>query len=331
MSADPKRFDAPRRLRPLDVWPSLKIIFAGTPEFARQCLEALLRSRHKVIRVLTRPDQPAGRGLTSVASPVKELALERGIAVTAPVSLKDAGLQQQLSGDRPDIIVVAAYGLMLPRPVLDIPKWGAVNVHASLLPRWRGAAPVQRALLAGDRETGISIMQMDEGLDTGPVLLQQTMPIRDDDTAGTVRERLAELGGRLVVQTLDALEAGIAPTATPQKAEGATYASKFEKREARVDWGAPAVLVDRCVRASNPSPGAFARLHGVAIKIWRCAVTSGGGAPGEILDATPRGIVVACGEGAIEATELQRAGGKRLKAAEFLRGFHLTRGERFEN
>ncbi len=308
----------------------MKITFAGTPEFAVRCLEAILRSRHDVIRVLTRSDRPAGRGLVAIASPVKRLAEQHNIPVTCPVTLKDPDLQVQLSRDRSDVMVVAAYGLILPRAMLEIPRRGAINVHASLLPRWRGAAPIQRALLAGDRETGISIMQMDEGLDTGPVLLHQVVPILESDTAGTLRERLADLGGKLVVRTLDALEAGDAPEATPQKTEGATYAAKFEKREARVDWREPAISVSRRIRASNPSPGALAYLHGIAIKIWQCAVTSGGGVPGEVLDTSSRGIVVACGQGAIAVTELQRAGGKRLPAADLLRGFPLVRGERFD-
>lgn len=248
-----------------------------------------------------------------------------------PATLQDADFQQQLNRDRPDVIAVAAYGLILPRGVLDIPKWGAINVHASLLPRWRGAAPVQRALLAGDQETGISIMQMDEGLDTGPVLLQQSIPILADDTAGTVRDRLAELGGKLLVETLDALDAGRALAATPQSPQAVTYAPKFEKQEARVDWREPAALVSRRIRASNPFPGASARLREVTIKIWRCTVTSDDGSPGEVLDASPHGILIACGKGAVLVKELQRASGKRLTSGEFLRGFPLVRGERFEN
>lgn len=307
----------------------MKTIFAGTPEFAARCLEALIHSRHCVIGVLTRPDRPAGRGLAQVASPVKRLAELRDIPVKTPTSLKDAEFQQQLSRDRPDVMVVAAYGLILPRAVLDIPKWGAINVHASLLPRWRGAAPIQRALLAGDSETGISIMQMDEGIDTGPVLLQEAVPIHVTDTAGTLHDRLAELGGKLVVQVMDALETG-GLEGTPQSAKGITYAAKFEKREARVDWREPAIAVSRRVRAFNPSPGAVARLRGVDIKIWRCTVVSGEGIPGEILGADPQGILIACGQGAVLAKELQRPGGKRLPAAEYLRGFPLVRGGRFD-
>jgi methionyl-tRNA formyltransferase len=307
----------------------LKTIFAGTPGFAVRCLEALLDSHHRVVSVLTQPDRPAGRGLVPIASPVKRLAELRGITVTTPESLRDTGFQQQLSLDQPDIMVVAAYGLILPRAVLDIPKRGAINVHASLLPRWRGAAPIQRALLAGDSKTGISIMQMDEGLDTGQVLLQESVPIHANDTAGTLHDRLAELGAKLAVQVLDTLEAdGLKPT--PQSALGVTYAPKFEKQEARIDWREPAIAVSRRVRASNPSPGAVARLRGVDVKIWRCTAVSDQGNPGEVLRADAAGILVACGQGAILADELQRPGGKRLAAAEFLRGFQLVRGERFD-
>jgi methionyl-tRNA formyltransferase len=226
-------------------------------------------------------------------------------------------------------MVVAAYGLILPQPVLELSRYGAVNIHASLLPRWRGATPIQRALLAGDRDTGISIMQMDAGLDTGPVLMQEKIPILEDDTMGTLHDRLAELGAKLIVQALDALEAGRV-NATPQPAEGVTYAAKLDGREARVDWRESAVSLNRRVRALNPSPGADARVRGVELKIWRCVTAAGQGKPGEVLSVGPRGLCVACGEGILVATELQRSGGKRLPAAEFLRGFPLSAGERFE-
>jgi methionyl-tRNA formyltransferase len=245
------------------------------------------------------------------------------------VSLREAPSQAELESFRADVIVVAAYGLILPQPVLELPRYGAVNIHASLLPRWRGATPVQRALLAGDRETGISIMQMDSGLDTGPVLMQEKIPILEDDTTGTLRDRLAELGAKLVVQALDALEAG-GIRATPQPAEGVTYAAKLGRGEARVDWRESAVSVNRRVRAFNPSPGADARVRGVDLKIWRCATAAGRGAPGEVLGAGSGGLCVACGEGALVVAELQRSGGKRLPIAEFLRGFPLSQGERFE-
>jgi methionyl-tRNA formyltransferase len=307
----------------------LRILFAGTPEFAARCLATLLESRHEVCGVMTQPDRPAGRGLAATASPVKKLATDRGIRVLQPATLKDAAVQEQIGLLGADLIVTAAFGLILPQPVLDIAPRGAINVHASLLPRWRGAAPIQRALLAGDEVTGVSIMLMDAGLDTGPVLLQERIPISTGDTAGTLTDRLAQLGGKLLVRAADALEAGkLGPV--PQAAEGVMYASKPDKREFRVDWREDAVKVDRRVRAFNPTPGAQARLRGVDLKIWTCTVATGEGEPGEVLGADERGVRVACGEGALLVTELQRPGGKRLRAAEFLRGFALSAGERFE-
>jgi len=282
-----------------------------------------------VAGVMTQPDRPSGRGLALAPSPVKKLAAARGIQVDQPTSLRDARAQAELKRFGADVIVVAAYGLILPQPVLELSRYGAVNIHASLLPRWRGATPIQRALLAGDRDTGISIMQMDAGLDTGPVLMQEKIPILEDDTTGTLHDRLAELGAKLIVQALDALEAG-GVNATPQPAEGVTYAAKLDGREARVDWRESAVSLNRRVRALNPSPGAEARGRGLALKIWRCATSVGRGEPGEILRVDPLGVRVACGEGILVITELQRSGGKRLPAAEFLRGFPLSAGERFE-
>jgi len=282
-----------------------------------------------VAGVMTQPDRPSGRGLALAPSPVKKLAAARGIQVDQPTSLRDARAQAELKRFGADVIVVAAYGLILPQPVLELSRYGAVNIHASLLPRWRGATPIQRALLAGDRDTGISIMQMDAGLDTGPVLMQEKIPILEDDTMGTLHDRLAELGAKLIVQALDALEAG-GVNATPQPAEGVTYAAKLDGREARVDWRESAVSLNRRVRALNPSPGADARVRGLALKIWRCATSVGRGEPGEILRVDPLGVRVACGEGILVITELQRSGGKRLPAAEFLRGFPLSAGERFE-
>ena len=307
----------------------MNLLFAGTPGFAARCLGALLESRHRVVGVMTQPDRPAGRGYALAPSPVKKLASARGIQVTQPVSLRDTQVQTELKHFRADVIVIAAYGLILPRPVLELPRHGAINIHASLLPRWRGAAPIQRALLAGDRDTGVSIMQMDSGLDTGPVLMQEKIPILEDDTAGTLHDRLAELGANLIVRALDALEAG-GVRATPQPAEGVTYAAKLDRREARVDWHESAAMVNRRVRALNPSPGADARVREVELKIWRCASAAGRGNPGEVLSVGPDGLCVACGEDALIITELQRSGGKRLPVAEFLRGFPLAAGERFE-
>ena len=307
----------------------MNVLFAGTPEFAARCLETLLGSRHRVVGVMTQPDRPAGRGFALAASPVKKLAAARGIQVTQPESLRDAQAQAELEHFGADVFAVAAYGLILPQRVLELSRYGAINIHASLLPRWRGAAPIQRALLAGDRETGISIMQMDAGLDTGPVLLQEKIPILEDDTTGTLHDRLAELGAKLIVQALDALEAG-GVRAAPQPAEGVTYAAKLGRGEAHVDWRESAVSVNRRVRAFNPSPGADARVRGVDLKIWRCATAAGQGAPGEVLGAGSGGLRVACGEGVLVVAELQRSGGKRLPVAEFLRGFPLSEGERFE-
>jgi len=278
---------------------------------------------------MTQPDRPTGRGLGLAPSPVKKLATARGIQLVQPESLKEAGAHAELERFGADVIVVAAYGLILPQPVLELPRYGAVNVHASLLPRWRGAAPIQRALLAGDRETGVSIMQMDAGLDTGPVLTREKIPILEDDTAGTLHDRLAGHGAKLMVQALDALEAG-GIEAIPQPAEGVTYAAKLDRGEARMDWRESAVSLNRRVRALNPSPGADARVRGVDLKIWRCAVAAGREKPGEVLSTGPGGLGVACGEGVLLVTELQRSGGKRLPAAEFLRGFPLSAGERFE-
>jgi methionyl-tRNA formyltransferase len=307
----------------------LRVLFAGTPDFAARCLATLLESRHALCGVMTQPDRPAGRGLAPSESPVKRLAAGRGVRVVQPASLKDAGVLKELERLRPDVIVTAAYGLIFPQSLLDLPPRGALNVHASLLPRWRGAAPIQRALLAGDKETGVSIMQMDAGLDTGPVLLREAITILGSDTAGTLTDRLAELGGKLAVRVLDALEGG-ALQAVPQPAEGVSHAPKLAREESRLDWSQDAEAVERCVRAFNPWPGAGARVRGVDIKIWGCAVAPGEAWAGEVLSADGDGLCIACGRGALRVTELQRAGGKRLHAADFLRGFPLAPGERFE-
>jgi len=308
----------------------MKVTFAGTPEFAARCLDSILGSdRHTVCSVLTQPDRPAGRGLAPSQSAVKRLALERGIAVDQPESLKDPHVVEALRRLGPEVLVVASYGLMLPRAVLDVPRYGAVNIHASLLPRWRGAAPIQRAILAGDRETGVSIMQMNEGLDTGPVLRLRSVPITEQDTAGTLHDRLAALGGELILEVLRELETGgLSPTAQP--AEGVTYAAKLDKREFRLDWRVGALGIDRLVRALDPSPGAATRIRGVELKVWKCAPALGKGMPGEVLRIAPDGVTVGCGQDAIALTALQRSGGKRLSVAEFLRGFPLAVGERFD-
>ncbi len=308
----------------------MRVVFAGTPEFAAAALGAILDAGHVVPLVLTQPDRPAGRGMALQASPVKRLALEHGLAVHQPPSLKSDEARRPLQEAAADVMVVAAYGLILPRAVLDLPRLGCLNIHASLLPRWRGAAPIQRALLAGDKETGITIMQMDAGLDTGPMLLARALPIAADDTAQTLHDKLAALGAELIVQALDGLERGsLAPR--PQPSEGVTYAAKLDKTEAAIDWRRPAADIARAVRAFNPSPGAYTRLGETTIKVWAARPEDGSaGAPGTVLEASPAGIRVACGQGSLRLEILQRPGGRPLAAAEFLRGFALAPGSRFE-
>jgi methionyl-tRNA formyltransferase len=306
----------------------LKLIFAGTPIFAARILGEILKSGHRVVAVLTQPDRPAGRGLATVPSEVKRMALEHGLPVLQPASLQEAVARSQIAQLDPDVMVVAAYGMLLPQRVLDIPHRGCINVHASLLPRWRGAAPIQRALLAGDARTGISIMQMDAGLDTGPVLMQAPCTISAGDTGGTLHDRLAELGARTCALALDAMEAGTLP-ASPQPDRDVSYAPKIRKDEAQIDWREDAVAVERRVRAFDPTPGAGAKLREAELKLWACSVAPGDGPPGEVLSASEAGLLVACGKGAVLVTRLQRAGGRRLGAGDFLRGFPVSRGERF--
>lgn len=294
----------------------MKLIFAGTPDFAAAALAAIFDAGHDVVLVLTQPDRPAGRGMALQASPVKQLAVARGVEVFQPPTLRDAAAQERIRACVADAMVVAAYGLILPQAVLDMPRLGCLNIHASLLPRWRGAAPIQRAIAAGDRETGICIMQMEAGLDTGPVLARAATPIAADDTAGSLHDRLAGIGARLVVETLAALPL----PAEPQPADGVTYAAKIDKAESAIDWTRPAAELDRQVRAFNPFPGAHGMLDGVAVKVWQAHPVSDCGEPGEVLSAGRDGIVVACGDGALVVTELQKAGGKRLSAAQFLAG-----------
>ena len=308
----------------------MRLIFAGTPAFAARALAALLQARHEVALVLTQPDRPAGRGLKPAPGAVKALALEHGLALEQPVSLKQLETQGRLRAVRADAMVVAAYGLILPQAALSLPRLGAINIHASLLPRWRGAAPIQRAILAGDANTGISIMQMDAGLDTGPVLAAESMPISDDDTAATLHDKLAECGARLIVSVLGRLEVGT-QRAEPQAVEGVTYAAKITKVEAGIDWSDTALAIERKVRAFNPAPGASTVAKGFALKIWRARVVAGEGAPGTVLRSGDEGIVIACGKDALRLQELQRAGGKRLAAAQFLSGFALVPGERLES
>ena len=289
----------------------------------------MLDAGHDLALVLTQPDRPAGRGLRPAQSAVKQLALARGLDVLQPATLRDLDVQARVAAARPAFLVVAAYGLLLPQWALDIAPGGALNIHASLLPRWRGAAPIQRALLAGDAETGITIMRMDAGLDTGPMLAQERIAISAGDDAQSLHDRLAALGARMIVAAL-AEAAAERVRAVPQSAQGVTYARKIEKRETEIDWRRPASEIERAVRALHPVPGAMARLRGETIKIWRAAVRGDAGDAGTVLAADAAGVLVACGEGALLATELQRAGGKRLAAAEFLRGCAIARGERLQ-
>lgn len=315
----------------------MKVIFAGTPEFASAALQGLLQAGFSVPLVLTQPDRPAGRGMKLQASPVKQCALAHGIAVAQPRSLRlegkypgdAAAARDALLAAQADVMVVAAYGLILPQWVLDVPPKGCLNIHASLLPRWRGAAPIHRAIEAGDAETGITIMQMDAGLDTGDMLLTERLPIALADTTATLHDRLAAQGAQLIVQALQlAASGGLRPT--PQPADGVTYAHKIEKAESNIDWSLDAPAIARRVRAFDPFPGASTGCAGETIKVWSCEIDSATGNknldPGQILSANGQGVTVACGQGALRLTTLQRPGGKRLSAADFLRGFDLQPG-----
>lgn len=315
----------------------MKILFAGTPEFAAAALMQLHAAGFEIPLVLTQPDRPAGRGMQLQASPVKQFAVAHGIPVAQPVSLRLDGkypdiarqAHDLLHATAHDVMVVAAYGLILPASVLRIPRLGCINIHASLLPRWRGAAPIHRAIEAGDHETGITIMQMDEGLDTGPMLMIESLPIAEDDTTGTLHDKLAALGGNMIVEAMRKLEAGTLP-AMPQPEEGVTYAAKLSKQEAQLDFAQPAQVLARKIRAFNPFPGAFAMFNGVPIKIWQAEIAppSSLKAPGQVLAADAQaGVLVVCGDGVLRLTELQKPGGKRLPAAEFLKGFALEGGK----
>jgi methionyl-tRNA formyltransferase len=318
----------------------MRVAFAGTPEFARAALERLHAAGFTIPLVLTQPDRPAGRGMKLQPSPVKQFAQAHAMPVAQPRSLRldgkfpedAAAARDALQSAQPDVLVVAAYGLILPQWVLDLPRLGCLNIHASLLPRWRGAAPIHRAIEAGDAETGVTIMQMDAGLDTGDMLLAERIPIAADDTTATLHDKLAGLGARLIVEALElAACGGLRPV--PQPGEGVSYAHKIEKAEAAIDWTQPADAIERRIRAFDPFPGASAQVRGEIVKVWRArALMQGRGsvAPGTIVAVDGDGIGVACGQGRLEITELQRPGGKRLAAAEFLRGFPLEPGMRFE-
>ena len=322
---------------------SIRVAFAGTPEFARVALAALHAAGFDIPLVLTQPDRPAGRGMKLQASPVKQLAQTLGIAVAQPRSLRldgkypdeAAAAQAALVAARPDVLVVAAYGLILPQWVLDFPRLGCLNIHASLLPRWRGAAPIHRAIEAGDAATGITIMQMDAGLDTGDMLLVEQLPIAPADTTATLHDKLAVLGGRLIVEALELAACG-GLSAVSQPAAGVTYAHKIEKHEAAIDWSLPAAQIERRIRAFDPFPGAVGTLNGETIKAWKSQIDSvprnADQRPGQILLVNDAGIAVACGDGtALTLTELQRPGGKRLPARDFLRGSPVQAGQCFES
>ena len=302
----------------------MKIIFAGTPAFAAAALQALQSAGHTIALVLTQPDRPAGRGMKNKASAVALLAEQLGLQVKKPSTLKDPEVEKTIREVGADIMVVAAYGLILPQAILNIPKQGCVNIHASLLPRWRGAAPVQRAILAGDTKTGICIMQMEAGLDTGPVLFCLEIPIEAHETSATLFAKLTDLGALAIVRALENYDE-LKPR--PQPAEGITHAKKLTRAEAPIDWRRPAHEVDRQVRAFNPFPGAEMVLAESTIKVWAGHPVHLSGAPGAILQTGAEGMTVACGKDALLVTELQKPGGKKLPAGEFLRGRENVAGQ----
>jgi len=315
---------------------ALRVAYAGTPEFVAEALRAILQTGFEVPLVLTQPDRPAGRGMKLQASPVKQLALQHGLAVAQPLSLRLDGrypadaqaAQAALQAARPDVLVVAAYGLILPRWVLDLPRLGCLNIHASLLPRWRGAAPIHRAIEAGDLQTGVTIMQMEEGLDTGPMCLVEALPIQPGQTTTGLHDQLAALGARLIVQALQRLQADGAPglPSQVQPAEGVCYAHKIEKAEAALDWAQDAVLLARRVAAFDPFPGANFRWGDEMVKVWAAQAVPGAGAPGTVLAADAQALVIACGHDALAITQVQRPGGKRQAVREFLAACPLPVG-----
>ena len=309
----------------------MRILFAGTPRFAAVCLDALHRTAHRIAVVYTQPDRRAGRGRKWRASEVKQLAGTLGLPVEQPAKLSDPEVLVRMASYRPDLLVVVAYGLILPRAVLEMAPAGAINVHASLLPRWRGAAPIQRAILAGDAQTGVTIMRMEQGLDTGPMLLQRAIPIGARETAGELHDRLAELGAALLLEALDGL-AGGDQQQTPQPDAGATYAAKLGPQDLPLDWQRTAVQLDRQVRALAPQPGARTTCRGSMVKLLRTGIGSGnaaGRAPGEVLTLGRAGIDVAAGAGVLRLERLQPEGGREMLAAEFARGRAIVPGELF--
>lgn len=293
----------------------MKIVFMGTPDFSVPALRALA-ARHEVVCVYTQPPRPAGRGKQDRPTAVHQAALDLGLPVRHPVSLRDAQAQADFTALGADVAVVVAYGLILPQPTLDAPRFGCLNIHASLLPRWRGAAPIHRAIMAGDAETGVCIMQMEAGLDTGPVLLREARPIGADDTTADLHDRLADLGARMIVTALDRLT-DLTPEEQPEV--GVTYAAKIDKSEARVDWTRPATEVDRQIRGLSPFPGAWCEVEGERVKLLRSRLADGAGQPGQVLN----GLTIACGTGAVEITLAQREGKRPMVPEDFLRGFSL--------
>src|SRR5581483_9352442 len=305
---------------------AVRLVFAGTPEFSVQALDALIAAGHEIAGVYTQPDRPAGRGRKLTPSPVAQRAAQLSLPTFKPEKLRGDAIEA-LRALKPEVMIVVAYGLILPQAVLDIPTHGCINIHASLLPRWRGAAPIQRAILAGDRETGVTIMRMDAGLDTGPMLLAKKIAIGDDTTAGELMSALSALGAKLIVEALHRLDT---LPAAPQPAQGATYAHKIDKEEARVDWQRSADEIARAVRAFNPVPIAWSELDGERVRFHAARALTGrvGGEPGQVLDVGDRGIAIACGDGALLVTQLQRPGGKALASQDAARGWNLA-GRRF--
>ncbi|MEY3747506.1 MAG: methionyl-tRNA formyltransferase [Pseudomonadota bacterium] len=307
----------------------MKIIFAGTPEFAVPALQALIDAGHDIVMVLTQPDRPSGRGMKLKASPVKQLAVSHQIEVFQPETLKDPAVQARIAAVNADVMIVAAYGLIIPSAVLDMPRYGCYNIHASLLPRWRGAAPIQRALLAGDSETGVTIMEVVPALDAGAMVSRGVLPIGARDTAQTLHDGLAGLGAVLMVEAMQTLARDGNLPATPQDETLVTYAHKLEKSEAAIDWQQNAAAICRKVRAFNPFPVAHTLLDGEICRLWMASHLPGNGKPGEITGLDEAGILVACGEGLLRIEELQMPGGKRMAASDFLRGRSLQPGQSF--
>ncbi|MCB5190211.1 methionyl-tRNA formyltransferase [Methylobacillus arboreus] len=306
----------------------MKIIYAGTPEFAVPALAALIQSSHEVSLVLTQPDRPAGRGMKLKPSPVKSLALEHGIPVLQPETLKDQAVQARIAAENADALVVAAYGLIIPTAVLDMPRHGCFNIHASLLPRWRGAAPIQRALLTGDKETGVTIMEVVPALDAGAMILRGVLPISERDTAQSLHDGLAKIGADLMLQAMNQLQREGRLEAEPQDEALVTYAEKLQKSEAAIDWHESAEELSRQVRAFNPFPVAQSALKGETCRIWMAHALPGTASAGTIV-AVGDGITVGCGSGLLNIEELQMPGGKRLKARDFLAGHPLALGDKF--